>query len=193
MNKVKPIKLIGSWTDGYALDYHISSSIYTGVDSLGNKQFDTRRTTIGELLYKFKYDFDLSKLSDIMELVIPFLMEWRISEEIDKVLSVPASRNRRIQPVYELSNKIGEYLNKTVHNDVFKKVIPVQSKDLSTSQKAEIKQTIKKIRPAKRVLNILLVDDLFDTGQTLETCTKKLRRDPNIRKIYVLTLTKTRR
>lgn len=145
-----------------------------------------------ELLYTLKYGSDLSKLNDIMELVIPFLSEWDIAQKIDCILSVPPSRQRQTQPVYELSQKIGEYLEKSVHNDVFKRVDSVQSKNLTLPQKEEIKQTIKKIRPAKEMLNILLVDDLFETGETLEACTRELRKDPNIVDIYILKLTKAK-
>lgn len=192
MNNINPIKLIGSWTEGYALDHHVIFSKYLGEDTYGNKQFDTMRTTMGELLYALKYNFDLSKLDDIMELIIPFLLKWDISKKIDVILSVPASKQRNTQPVYELSRKIGEHLNKKVYTDVFKKVNSVQSKNLASVQKQEVKKTIRKVRAAKKVRNILLVDDLFETGQTLEACTSELRKDPNIRNIYVLTLTKSK-
>jgi len=147
---------------------------------------------MGELLYEFKYHYDFSKLNDIMELVTPFLVEWEISNKIDTILSAPASKRRSMQPVYELSKKIGTYLNKPVGKDVFEKNDLIQAKDLSTEQKEEIAKAIKKVKSAKRVLNILLIDDLFATGKTLEACVKELRKDSNINNIYILTLTKTK-
>lgn len=38
---------------------------------------------------------------------------------------------------------------------------------------------------------MLLVDDLFDTGETLKECVKVLKEDINFRSVYVLTITKT--
>lgn len=43
-----------------------------------------------------------------------------------------------MQPVYELSKKIGAYLNKPVGKDVFEKNDLIQAKDLSTEQKEEM-------------------------------------------------------
>lgn len=192
MKSINPIKLIGSWTEGYALDYHVLSSEYLGVDAFGKDIFETKRTIMGELLYEFKYHYDFSKLNDIMELVTPFLVEWEISDKIDTILSAPASKRRSMQPVYELSKKIGTYLNKPVGKDVFEKNDLIQAKDFSTEQKEEIAKAIKKVKSAKRVLNILLIDDLFATGKTLEACVKELRKDSNINNIYILTLTKTK-
>lgn len=42
-------------------------------------------------------------------------------------------------------------------------------------------------------VNILVIDDLYQTGITLNESFKVLKTDSNIKDIYVLTLTKTRR
>lgn len=39
--------------------------------------------------------------------------------------------------------------------------------------------------------NVLIIDDVFDTGATLEVCTQKLK-EQKCGKVYVLTFTKTR-
>jgi len=67
----------------------------------------------------------------------------------------------------------------------------VKSKDLFAHQKGEIIGTIKKRKRAKRILNILLIDDVDDTGETLRETVSGLKTDLNIKDIYVLTLTKT--
>lgn len=193
MECINPIKLIGNWKEGYAIDYHSIYSHYIGVDLVGNKRFDTKRTCMGQLLYEFKYGQDKDKLDQIINLISPFLSKWNITEKIDVIIPVPSSNQQRtFQPVTELSKKIGIHLNKRVVTNVLKKTNPVQSKDLLQDEKDEILGTIEKIRNAKEETNILLLDDLYDTGKTLMESVKVLKLDPNINDIYVLTLTKRR-
>lgn len=47
-------------------------------------------------------------------------------------------------------------------------------------------------KKAKRDCNILLIDDIYHTGTTLNSCVKALREDSRIKSIYVLTMTKTK-
>ena len=42
-------------------------------------------------------------------------------------------------------------------------------------------------------MNVLIVDDLYSTGATLNEVCKILREDRNVMKIYVLAITKTKR
>ncbi|MDR1101404.1 MAG: hypothetical protein LBL34_03505 [Clostridiales bacterium] len=51
---------------------------------------------------------------------------------------------------------------------------------------------IELLKNAKRKCNILLIDDLFSTGATLNECAKALKTDELVDNIYVLALTKTR-
>lgn len=51
--KINPIKLPPRpWVDGYVLDYHTVSSTPTGDPYY---RFDTKRTELGELLFRMKY------------------------------------------------------------------------------------------------------------------------------------------
>jgi hypothetical protein len=53
--KIKPMPMKLSpkpWVDGYVLDYHTISSTPTGDPYY---RFDTKRTEIGELLFRMKY------------------------------------------------------------------------------------------------------------------------------------------
>lgn len=47
-------------------------------------------------------------------------------------------------------------------------------------------------KSSKRKVNILVVDDLYESGTTLNEICRVLKRDQNINNIYVLTMTKTK-
>lgn len=60
MPSIHPRQIPGRWRLGYALDLHTVSSTFLGYDDLGHATFDTRRSEIGELLYRLKYSGDQS-------------------------------------------------------------------------------------------------------------------------------------
>ena len=62
---INPIRLVGAWTEGYALDHHILSSTYMGEDVYGHPLFDTTRTKLGEMLFQFKYRYKHDQLDSI--------------------------------------------------------------------------------------------------------------------------------
>ena len=68
----------------------------------------------------------------------------------------------------------------------------MESKNLSSEDKQKIQGTIFKTAQATKEHNMLLVDDLYKSGATLTECVHVLRTDSKIKKIFVLTLTKTR-
>ena len=179
------IKLNGNFDEGYALDEHTVSSKYIGEDAFGNKQFDTEYTQIGGLLYKMKYNGHHDTSLDILELAKPFLNEFVKNKQIDIVLPVPPSKNRDIQPVCILTELFAEYLKLPYSNGVLEKINAVQSKD--GNKEVEIKL----LKPAKRKCNVLLIDDLYSTGATINECVNVLKTDELVDKVYALTITKT--
>ncbi|MCK9477179.1 MAG: hypothetical protein M0R46_14740 [Candidatus Muirbacterium halophilum] len=56
----------------------------------------------------------------------------------------------------------------------------------------KVKNTIIALKKANKRHNILLVDDLFESGETLNECTRVLKQDELLNKIYVLAMTKTK-
>jgi competence protein ComFC len=66
VTKIHPRKIDGPWADGRVLDLHSTGSEFLGYDEYGHEQFDTRRTEVGDLLYRLKYRNDLSALEEII-------------------------------------------------------------------------------------------------------------------------------
>ena len=52
MANVRPMRIPGRWREGYVLDYHTLGSTYLGDDEYGHPTFDTKRSDVGELLYR---------------------------------------------------------------------------------------------------------------------------------------------
>jgi len=61
-----PRQIVGKWRSGYALDLHTLSSIFIGDDEFGHPRFETRRSEMGELLYRLKYSGDGTVIGEIV-------------------------------------------------------------------------------------------------------------------------------
>jgi len=187
---LKPINISGSWDDGYALDNHMLSSEFLGYDEHGNEKFNNTRTPIGELVYQIKYNNRKDKLKDLLEIMKGFLDYWQIKDRADLVISVPPSKQTRAnQPVFEIANMIGGYLQKPVENTILTKSTNLQAKDGNT----DISGAIIKNKTFDKPVSVLMIDDLYRTGATLNEAVKVLKTDSNVENVYVLVMTKTRR
>lgn len=188
---INPIKLIGNWDEGWALDNHVISSTYTGTDIYGHDTYNTNRSELGELLFYFKYRGKYESLDKIIDLIRPFLDKWDKMNDIDMIIPVPSSKIRIYQPATEIAFYIAEDYKINFCEDVLKKVSDFESKNMDKYNKS-IEGKIIAMKKATRPHNILLVDDLYSTGSTLGECVRILKQDSMLKKIYVLTMTKTR-
>lgn len=64
-----PTVVQGAWTRGWALDRHITSSVFLGDDEYGHARFESTRSPIGELLYQLKYrnQQTAGQIADVMK------------------------------------------------------------------------------------------------------------------------------
>ena len=120
MVKISPKRISGKWTEGFALDLHTISSEYIGDDEYGHPQYDTRRTELGELLYRLKYGNDKSVINMIASTASDFVKskEW----QIDIVVPVPPSRYRIFQPVITLAENLAQNLGRPFSGGAVTKV-----------------------------------------------------------------------
>jgi predicted amidophosphoribosyltransferase len=192
--KMNPTKLPGVWTDGYALEsQHTLSSQFLGYDSFGNPQFDTRRSELGELVFRLKNRNDKDTLESIADTAVQFIEGWNPS--FDLIVPMPPSRKRlEYQPVVEIANAIGERLSKVVNSTALTKV--KETDELKNV--FDYQQRINLLEGAFNVdfeavrgKRILLVDDLFRSGATATVATQHLLRN-GAAAVYVLAVTKTR-
>jgi len=193
--EIHPRKIRGKWAEGYALDLHTTSSTFLGYDGYGHPQFETVRSELGELLYKLKYRADRSAVDSIAETAAEFLAEkWRVN--VDLILPVPPSNTgRKRQPVLEVATAISERTGIELCLDGLVKVKQTpQLKDVFNFKERvaalEGAFTVEKAKIQGK--SVLLFDDLFRSGATMNTITECLTKDGGAEVVYALTLTRTR-
>jgi len=181
----------GPWTDGYALDIHTLGSTFLGNNSAGYPMFDTKRTPVGELLYKLKYRLDQSAVVPLAEAAASFVQNsWRV--QIDAIVPAPPSNIRRVQPVYVVADSLAARLRIPVCTGCLIKVKRTrQLKDITEYDKrVELLSGAFQVVPDKtRGRRLLLFDDLYGSGATVGRIAEVLKKDGGAAAVYLLTLT----
>jgi predicted amidophosphoribosyltransferase len=192
--KINPIRLRGPWRSGFALDLHTTSSVLIGTDSAGHKRFDTVRPPMGELLYRLKYGDDPTAVDEIVETVVDLLRTWKV--EVDCIVPVPPSKSPRFQPLLAVAKALSHRAGIPLCGGCVSKVAATGQLKDETDYRRKIEAlgaALKVNRSLTQGSRVLLVDDLFQTGATVETITRKLLQDGGAAAVYLLTLTKSRR
>lgn len=188
--KINAQILKGKWKYGKALDLHTISSTF-----VSGRSFETKRTELGELLYRLKYDKDKKKIREISKVVADFLKKGNL-KLIDAIVPAPPSvLKRRFQPVYKLAKRIGKELKLKVHFDYIIKAKQTEAlKDIedNVSRKEILKDAFKVCDKRFKGKNVLLFDDIYRSGETLNAITEVLINYGEVKNVYVLTITKTR-
>lgn len=193
MAATQPQRISGPWREGYALDLHVIRSEFRYYDGAGNPQFDTVRSELGELLYRLKYRSDQSVVPEIVETAAEFLEQW--NPQVDLLIPATPSNDRKIQPVALVAQALAARLG-------------IVFSDAGLTRNKSIKQ-LKRVRnyaERSRLLsgahhvdksttagrNILLLDDLYQSGATLREITADLYDKGEAQSVFVLAITRTR-
>lgn len=186
------ITLEGNWAVGVAFDLHTLGSTYLGVDEYGHDQWDTTRSEMGELLYQLKYQQRPTVVSDIIAL----LDQIKGIETLDAIIPVPSSdKTRKFQPVELVASALAHKAGIPFMQDVLAKTDAATQvknmQDMDSRIETLEQQLLLQNATGLQGLNILLLDDLYRSGATLQVATRLLYA-AGCAKVNVLTLTKTR-
>ncbi len=190
--KVSLRQIRGPWDEGWVLDKHSVSSVYEGENEYGHPQFNTTRTEIGEATYQLKYRGGWAQAKPLAQAIADSIFP-RLSQ-VGFIVPMPASTRRARQPVTEVARELGLLVKLPVFENLLLKAEDgVSLKDLKTKdEKIEAIGTSFSVNdeiPTDGRWNVLVVDDLFHTGASMEAACKALRTYPKVGKIYIAALT----
>ena len=192
MAKSDPQSIVGRWLQGVALDVHTLHSVRSGTSEAGRPTFDTRRSELGELLYRLKYAADLRAGPEIIDCAVRFLARHR--SKLDLLIPVPRSKVRPHQPLLVLARGIGSALDLPMVDCVRTRRSTPQLKDVVDQE--ERKGLLAGLYEVDSGLtagrNILLFDDLYRSGATLNAITDLLLQAGRAASVRVLVITRTR-
>ena len=178
--RAHPRPLSGPWQSGWALGFH---SRYDGGD--------WRRSPVGELAFRLKYRADASALPPLVERALALCAEHPELTDVDALVPVPPSTAHALDPVGSVADALGRRLARPVWHVVAKTRHTAPQKELHTlAQKRANVAGAFAVRGDVRGKRLLILDDLYDSGATLEEVARVLHRAGAAR-LCVLTLTRT--
>lgn len=192
---INPGNITGKWEEGYFLDLHTLSSTFLGYNAYGHPDFDTKRSALGELLYKLKYGAGADAVESVAETVVEFLRQkWPI--EVDLIVPVPPSNMaRRRQPVLEIAKAVSVRAKIELCTSCIKKIKQTpQLKNVYDymERAAALEDAFRADAEQISGKRILLFDDLFRSGATMNSVAERLIEEGGAKTVYALTLTRTR-
>jgi predicted amidophosphoribosyltransferase len=191
--KVRPMRIPGRWREGYVLDYHTLSSAYLGDDEYGHPIFDTKRSELGELLYRLKYRLDESVLNELAETAASFIRSWNSGATI--LVPVPPARARSLQPVNLVAEAIGTKTGIRVESRCVTRVkdTPELKNVYGYDERLRLLEGAHRVEVSVvRGQKVLLFDDLYRSGATMNAITAALYDEGAVADVYAFALTRTR-
>ncbi len=192
MANFTPRTIIGEWRKGFALDLQTLSSEFIGYDEFGHPRFDTKRSGIGDLLYQLKYKSNMDAVQEIVKAVEKFMKAW--NPTVDILVPVPPSTHRAVQPVLVLAKAIGERLRIPLADCVTRTRDIPQLKNVSDlDERLKLLEGLHTVnKSATRGKSVLLFDDLYRSGATMNAITTELYEAGKTTDVFALAITRTR-
>jgi len=149
-----------------------------------------------KLVHDFKYKKITSLVKEFVRFIVDFMDEHNIAKETNIVTSIPMHPfrllKREINPSHILAKNIAKKLGLHYSENLLRK-----TKNTATQSKLNRPERIENIKhsfslkknegPNLKHKNILLVDDLFTTGSTVNECSRILK-EKGAGRIEVITL-----
>lgn len=184
-------QVFGPWDLGWVLAKHTLSSTYLGDDQYGHARFETVRSEVGEATFRLKY----RQAWDQVEPLAATLVEqiYPRFDNVGLIVPMPASTARARQPVTEIAVAVGRRVGKPVFTGLLLKDAGPSLKNVYGKEEklAAMKDRLRVVNEISNDgrWNVMLIDDLFDSGASMESACAALKTYPKIGRIYVAALT----
>ncbi|WP_377159973.1 ComF family protein [Roseateles sp. UC29_93] len=192
--KVSLRQIEGPWTAGFVLDKQMLSSVYVGDDREGRPQFEHTRTDAGEALFQLKYRGDKSQAEPLARALRNFILP-RLGP-VGFIVPMPPSRVRPWDPMSLIARELALQLRVPVFERLLLKTpLSRPLKDFPTREErllalAQAFSLHDEVRN-QGLWNALLIDDVVDSGATMEAASLMLRKYRKVNHLYVAAVTWT--
>ncbi len=176
-----PRRLPGPWDSGWALGFH---SAFSGAE--------WSRSGPGDLTYRLKYQGDMSVIPALVDQSLAVIADHPELLRVDALIPVPPSVPRPSDPVSSFASALALRLNRPLQPVLVKSRRTDPQKELNTlaQKRLNVANAFILTQPSIRGKRLLVIDDLFDSGATLEEIYRLLHRS-GAAAVHVLTLTRT--
>ncbi len=184
LSSLNVIPLLGNFDSGYALGQYSEP-----------KEAHIEKTQVGELLHRFKYQFDQDAGVILADLAVELINSRNLWKSSDFIITIPPSfTSRPFDPISFLAERISKGTGIRWEKDVIKRtrITKLQKRILDKEGKKENVISTFRLNNSLSISGkkILLVDDLYDSGATINQISQILR-EAKADKIFVLVLAKT--
>lgn len=176
-----PQQLLGPWEAGWALDLHSHFVRETW-----------QRSETGRLVCRYKYRGRIDLADKLADRIVALMEQHPELNAVDGIVPVPPSTARLYDPLQLLGQTLTRRLRIPSYNELLVKTRPTdRQKDMRTrmQKRANVAGAFA-VRGDVRGKSLLVLDDLYDSGETLKEVTRLLKH-VGARSVKVLTLTRT--
>jgi len=150
-------------------------------------------TEVGNRVYAFKYKGEKTQLNWLLEKALQVLAEHPPFKEVDAIVFVPSTKGGRpFAPVTLFAESLRQRLGIRTAYQLRKTRATRPQKEMATleQKRRNVAGAFAIHAPSVKGQRLLLVDDIYDSGATINECARVLKA-AGAAKVYALTLTKT--
>ena len=152
---------------------------------------------IRNLLIDYKFNEKAYLYKTFTQIILKSKKIYGFLKECDIIIPVPIHKNRKKQRGYNQSELIAKQLVKQTKSLKLEKNVLLKQKDIKPQSTLDKNDRIKNIQNAYLIKNeekilekrVLLLDDIYTTGSTVNECSKILKKS-GAKQVIVLTVAK---